>query len=91
MRMDRGSNTTTHRNQKRRALTGHCVASTGHQPFASGSRYRQFFGAYPVAPYTIELPWLVATLLISRLLALAILRWLTNTSLNDREIDSYSA
>jgi O-antigen/teichoic acid export membrane protein len=46
-----------------------------------------FGGPYLVSQYTLELSWLIATLMISRVLSLAIYRWLAHSCLN--EIISY--
>jgi|SRR6185312_3159374 len=45
-----------------------------------------FGGPYLVALYTTDLPWLVATLVASRLFALAIYRWLAYSCLEDGNI-----
>lgn len=45
-----------------------------------------FGGPYLVALYTTELSWLVATLVASRLLALAVFRWLAHSCLDNRKI-----
>jgi O-antigen/teichoic acid export membrane protein len=42
-----------------------------------------FGGPYLVSLYTTELPWLVATLVASRLIALAVYRWLAYSCLDD--------
>ena len=42
-----------------------------------------FGGPYLVTLYTTELPWLVATLVASRLIALAVFRWLAYSCLED--------
>jgi len=42
-----------------------------------------FGGPYLVSLYTVELPWLVATLVASRLMALAVFRWLAHACIDD--------
>lgn len=50
-----------------------------------------FGGPYLVALYTTDLPWLVATLIASRLFALAAYRWLAYLCLEDRNIATSKA
>lgn len=45
-----------------------------------------FGGPYLVSLYTTELPWLVATLVASRLIALVVYRWLAYSCLDDRKL-----
>ncbi len=50
-----------------------------------------FGGPYMVSIFTVELPWLVATLVISRLLALSVYRWLADTCLEKNSIVTTTA
>jgi len=50
-----------------------------------------FGGPYLVTFYTLELPWLVATLVASRLLALAVYRWLAYSCLEQSKIVTIEA
>lgn len=50
-----------------------------------------FGGPYLVALYTTELSWLMATLVASRLLALAVFRWLAHSCIDNRKIVTIEA